>query len=357
MVAESVRTVSDQAPLLRPEHRLLETMRGFYPAVTSRTAIAALLKAQELHAGFPEKPPKEVTDGFKATIDGAAADAMAVVLGNGSPFQTVKVGSEGEKEKYYAGEAAPSVLGVYGSSDRPRIAGVSDVVEGTTPLSRLEPGSSSVIAVAPFGEEHCGIRPVPPDSHYMVKFVGPPQVRGVVDLSRPYRENLENIIDALGIRPEELVQVTMSPKKKGRECNWQYVDAALELGVDLQEINVGDFMPGVLAAADPVLFGGRPTLLVGRGGYEEGVMSAVAARALGGCWIGQEYDRETGTAGALMTLDEIVPAHPKDVLVSTSFITDDAWFSQPGIRRVQDRHTVTTMVVTHNGVQFRSDMV
>lgn len=332
-------------------------MRGFYPAVTGRTAVAALLKAQQLHAGFPEKPPREVTDGFKATIDGAAADAMAAVLGNGSPFQTVKVGSEGEKEKYYAGEAAPSVLGVYGNAGRPRIAGVSDVVEGTTPLSRLEPGSSSVIAVAPFEDEHCGIRPVPPDSHYMVKFIGPPRLRGVVDPSLPYRENLGNIIDALGIRPEELVQVTMSPKKKGRECNWQYVDAALELGVDLQEINVGDFMPGVLAAADPALFGGRPTLLVGRGGYEEGVMSAVAARALGGCWIGQEYDRETGTPGALMTLDEVVPAHPKDVLVSTSFITDDRWFSQPGIRRVQDRHAVTTMVVTHNGVQFRRDMV
>lgn len=89
MVAESVRTIADRPPALHAEHQLLEGMRGFYPQVTNRTAVAALLKARELHAGYSGTPPKDVTDGFKVVIDGAAADEMAAILGNDSPFQTV----------------------------------------------------------------------------------------------------------------------------------------------------------------------------------------------------------------------------------------------------------------------------
>ncbi len=342
------------ARLPRPDsHELLPRMVEFYSTVIARTGLAALIRAHQLHTEFSGEKTPDVTDSWKAIIDGAAADAMTGVLQNG-PFRTRKVGSEGAKEIAYAGAAAPSVKGTFGQDHLPLVAGVSDVVEGTTPLSRLQPGASSVIAVAISDEQRLGITPVPEDAHYVYKFIGPPQARGVVDMQRPHEENLRHLLEALGIAPEDLTQVTMNPMKKGRECNRTYVDDARKVGVPVVEIDVGDFMPGVLATLDPRRFGTRYTILVGRGGYEEGVMSAAAARALGGFWQAREFIKGSTELGRVIELDEVIPASPEETLLNASFITpDNQWFNQPGIEDKDNQHVISTMIVTHHGIEFK----
>lgn len=332
------------------------SMKKHYTLVTAHTAVAAYKETNRLYDSVQGNPTREQTNAWKADIDQAAATTMEQQLEE-IPFRTIKVGSEGAKEIFYAGEAAASVTGRYGKQHYPIVEGVSDVVEGTTPASRREPGASSVIAVVQKPEDASfGIRPTPDNVHYLMKFIGPPQLNGIVDMNRPHEENLRKIIDILGIEPAALTQVTMDPAKPGREVNQPYVDAAQELGVQVKIIGVGDFMAGVRAAMDPKKVGDSPLILVGRGGYEEGIMAGAAARALGGFMQAKEFspDPQMLAQNPVLNLaEDLVPADPTKTLVSTSFITDDPWFNHPGITEQHGKLVATTMVINHEGIAVK----
>ena len=336
----------------RVSPEILNRMIDGYTTVTARSALAAFIRMGQLYDDYPGTPDRTTTDFWKPIIDQAAAEVMAFELSR-LPFYTRKVGSEGAKERLKTGQAAPSVNGVYGDSSNPHMIGVSDVVEGTTPASQRKPGASSIIAVVSEDENGQGIRPTPSGVDYLIKFIGPEQANGIVNLDRPHKDNLQNLIERLGIRPDQLTQVTLNPSKPGRECNQEFVDVALELGVTVKLLNVGDFIPGVLAASsDPNNY----VIVVGRGGYEEGTMAAVAARALGGFMQAKEYKPSASVQdGKVLTLDDLVMAEPEEALVSASFITeDDMWFHRPGIRKHGGgKYTMTTMVVTHQGIKFK----
>lgn len=345
------------------KHDLVSQMSEFYPHVTALTAVGAFRLIGELHRDYPGAHEKTM-DGWKKLIDRKAADTMAEALSKGS-LLTVSVGSEGKKEVHYAGEAAASIEGSFGNKKGTRVWAVSDVVEGTTPASRYQSGASSVIAVS----EEGGIMRTPEeDAHYMVKLIAPPQAHEAeVSLKNPHEKNLGNLIDVLGIKPDELTQVTMNPGKPGREINIPFVDAARRLGVRVELIDVGDFMPGVKATLDPDRFGGNPMIVVGRGGFEEGTMAAASARALGGFMEAQVFDKdpERMAKNPIWGLDQLVPATNNRVLVAATFITpDNQWFRAPGVREIPfdtegfelngTRGLETcTMVIDHLGLEFR----
>jgi fructose-1,6-bisphosphatase/sedoheptulose 1,7-bisphosphatase-like protein len=115
-------------------------------------------------------------------------------------------------------------------------------------------------------------------------------------------------------------------------------------------------MPGVRATIDPHRFDAYPMIVVGRGGYEEGTMTAAAARALGGFMQAKEFNPNpslNASARVLRLEEDLVPADPRTTLVSATFITpDNDWFQQPGITPTPSGFSVTTMVVTHHGVEF-----
>lgn len=334
-------------------------MRNHYPLVTAHTALAAYKKITQLYEHTPQ-PTNEQRDHWKAEIDKAAAEMMEQKL-HEIPFRTIKVGSEGDKEIHYAGKAAASVKGAYGKDHHPIVEGVSDVVEGTTPASRREPGASSVIAVArKENNKPFGIRPTPKDTHYLIKFIAPPQAHGSIDLAKPHEENLRTLIKTLGISPAELTQITLDPSKPGREINTEYLAAAEKLGVTIKLISGGDFMAGVRATMDPIRFGVSPVILVGRGGYEEGIMAGAAARALGAFMQAKEFHLNPTILAnnPVLTLERhLVPADPEDILVSTSFITDDPWFTQPGIGLHEERNKITTMVISTEGMRFEREFI
>lgn len=335
---------------------MLRRMVDSYTAVTARSALAAFIIMNQLHNNHPGTPDKRTTDSWKVIIDQAAAKVMSSELLR-LPFHTKKVGSEGAKEMKYAGTEAPRVIGEYGDPSLPHMIGVSDVVEGTTQVSQRKPGASSVIAVVPENQEGSGIRPTPPGVDYLIKFIGPKQANGVVDLNQPHTYNLETLINRLKIRPEQLTQVTLDPSKPGRECNQEFIDVANRLGVTVRLLSGGDFMPGVLAASS------NPNdyvIAVGRGGYEEGTMAAVAVKALGGFMQAREFKPDASVQdGKVLMLDDLVMVEPEEALVSTSLITDDnMWFHQPGIRKLEKgKYVVTTMKITHEGIIFENSIV
>lgn len=352
------------APDLRVDNAaLFGLMQEHYPMVTAQTAVAAFRGIQRFHREYEREhdniPPDSVTKKWKPQLDGLAADAMSYWL-HRIPLLTVKVGSEGDKEADSAkdGMAAPSVKGAHGMDHFPVVWGVSDVIEGTTPGSKNRPGASSVLAVSTEG----GLMPTPDGVHYMMKLIAPvtpaEAAQNNISLDTPHEENLERICHVLNISPNELLQVTMN-----RTVNRPFIDAAKRMGVEVDPIEVGDFMPGVSAAIDVRKFGEyRPTILVGRGGVEEGTASAVAARTLGTFMEAraQFKDDTVMSDTPIWTLDgHLVPGAPEASLLVVSFITDDEkTFGRVGVRETcRDSYRVGTMTVSHQGINFRQVLI
>lgn len=334
---------------------LLHKMEEYYPLVTARAALGTLSFILNLHNNHEGIPSKETIKGWKPQIDDVSREIMQDGL-NDMPFVTISVGSEGAKEVLYAGEAAPSLQGRFGSKGYPELWKVSDVVEGTDFAVANKPGSTSVLAITPIG----GIMPTPEKAHHIVKLIGPPQAKGLMSLDQDHVTNLHNLIDALRIKPEELTQVTLNPFKDGvltREINLQFIEAAKKVGVNLIVIDAGDFMPGIRAGLDPKKSGFPPMIVIGRSGFEETTMNGAAINALGGFMEARKFDSdpEIMAKNPLWTVQDLSSAPKKSVLVSASFITaDDRWFHQPGVTRISEKnHVVTTLVATHKGIEFR----
>lgn len=347
----------------RRSAELLPRMGENYPLVIAKTALAAYLKAHEFYAGYASPdgspPPKWMTDSWKAYIDAAAANGMAIEL-HKAPFNTDVVLGEGDKEVQYAGVAAATGKGNHGHPHNRKIIAGVDVVDGTTRLSQLKPGAISIMATVPENEGF-GIRKTEEGEHYLIKFIGPPEANEVVDMKKnSHEKNLHALIKKLGINPSQLIQVTLDPTKKGRECNREFVEAARRVGVTLKIIDDCDFTPSIHALTSPDK--NKYTIVVGRGGAEEGTLSAVAAKAVGGFMQAREYDPKKGERqdGKVLNLNKLVSANSEHAMVSTAFITDDEeWFHKQGVRYdgASGHYIVTTMVVTHKGVEFQEHVI
>lgn len=356
MVNETTRTrIQEQ---LSPTE-LLQRMNEYYPVATARAAIGTKLFVQDLHRKHAGVPSKETLKTWKPQIDGIAKEIFESEL-NDIPFVTISVGSEGAKEKLYTGEAAPSLQGTYGENryNYPTVWKVSDVVEGTDFAVTDTPQATSVVALTPPN----GIKSTPENAHHMFKFVAPRQAKGVVSLLKDPAENLYNLINALGIRPKELTQVTLNPYKDGkltRAINLPYIEAARKLGVNLKIIDAGDFVPGLRAILDPNRYGSKysPMIVVGRSGWEETTMNGAAAAALGGFVEAIEFNEDPRVMAQkpLWTEQDLASAPKNTILVSASFITaDEEWFKQPGVTRTREKsHEVTTLAITHKGLDFK----
>lgn len=349
--------------LSNPE--LVDIMLKHYPQITAKTALSAAVYINHLYANVRGSVPKEVIDKWKIEIDAIASEAMASQLKR-LPFLTNKVGSEGDKEEQYTGETASSVKGFYGKNNEHLFWGVSDVVEGTSLAARNKPGASSVLAITP----PFGIMPAPATSeksYYMVKLIAAPQAKGILNLDNYNENSLHQYCEKLGIYPHELTQVSMNPDKPGREINQKYIDIGRKAGLNIKLIDTGDFIRGVKAAIDPEMEfdlsnGCRaslpPTILVGRGGFEEGLLSATATRALGSFMQARRFNQDADIMQnyPLWTLDDLVPAKKDEVLLANSYITADPALilGSKGVEynHITNQYETMTMTITHQGIKF-----
>lgn len=321
-------------------------VRDYIIRATELTAISVARLIKEKGFTPQDLLTEEESRKREKLIDQAGVDAMYVALID-IPFVLKVVGSEGRKHIHQYGEALPTLEGVFGSGELKRDC-VNDVVEGSKAAKLNSPGAVSVIAVG----SRKGLMPTPADIDYMDKLFGPPQlIKGKISIDRSVEENLAEVVDTFKVKPSEINVVMMD-----RDRNAHYINAARKFGVNLILVKAGDFLPSILSCMDPREHKQGIHLVMGIGGFEEGILAAVAAKALGAVGEGKGWspDREIHQRyKKAWKLDDLVSGKKEDCLVSISSITgDNKWFDLPGVTEKNDGHKVTTLTVSERGAKI-----
>lgn len=221
------------------------------PACIAPTRAAALATMAWVGRGDPK------------AADGAATDAMRRALREVDGAGTVVIG-EGAKDDapmLFDGERL-------GRSDRPAFDIAVDPLECTHLCAKGLPGALATIAIAE-SEALAALTP----AYYMEKLVGPRAVVGAISLDDPPEVTVVNAARALGKSPAELTVVVLDKPR-----HMDLVQRLHRAGARVVSPPDGD-VAGALAVLLPE---GGADLLMGIGGTPEGVMTACAARALGG---------------------------------------------------------------------------
>ena len=246
--------------------------------------------------------------GDKNAADGAAVDAMRLVLNSVSMDGVVVIG-EGEKDEapmLYNGEE----IGAGG----PACDIAVDPIDGTTLTSLGRNNAISVIAVSERGTMFD-----PGPCVYMDKIAVGPAVADVVDIDAPVKANLEAVAKALGEDVDDITAVILDRDRHAdiiRECR--------EAGARIRLIPDGD-VAGAISVAWP---DSGTDILLGVGGTPEGVIAACALKCVGGSISGRLWPRNDDERRAALDagydLDRVLTT---DDLVSG----DDVFFSATGI--------------------------
>lgn len=325
-------------------------VKKYITRATELTALSVCRLIQE--KGFTPEDILEEEENIKRErlIDQAGVDAMYAALTD-IPFVLEVVGSEGRKHVHQYGEALPTLMGTFGPA--PGDAGlkldmVNDVVEGSKAAKLNSPGAVSVISVS----SHKGLMGTPDDIDYMDKLFGPPQLENRISINNPVEENLAEAVDVFKVEPSQINVVMMD-----RDRNAHLINACQKFGVNLILIKAGDFLPSVLACMDPKKHNKGIHLVIGIGGFEEGVLAAVAAKALGAVgegrgWSGDSLIQKKYTK--IWQNNDLVSGKLTDCLVSVSAITDEnKWFGLKGVSvKREGGSEVTTLTVDESGVKI-----
>lgn len=314
----------------------MDQIKHYITRVTTLTALSVWRLIQE--KGFT--PQDFLTEGESKAreilIDQAGVDAMSAALTD-IPFVLEVVGSEGRKHLHQYGEALPTLMGTFGTGTH-KLDMVNDVVEGSKAAKMNTPGAVSVIAVG----SHQGLLATPEDTDYMDKLFGPPELKRRISLGKPIAENLAEAVKTFKVKPSEINVVVQE-----RDRNAHYINACQKSGVNLILIKAGDFLPSVLACLSPKTHKKGIYLVCTIGGFEEGVMAAVAAKALGAVGEGKGWSADLQIQKKyqkIWKLDDLVSGKKSDCLVSISSVTgDDKWF---------DLAPLATLTVSEDGVKI-----
>ncbi|MEG6509221.1 class II fructose-bisphosphatase [Methyloligella sp. 2.7D] len=200
---------------------------------------------------------------------GAALDAMRESLAK-LDFEGAAVSGQVSKDEAPQ-FARGDIVGKPGAAFKADVA--ADPVEGTSYLARGQTNALAVIAVAPRGTM---MDPGP--AFYMEKFVAEPAARGKIDPTWPTAKKLEVLGRALNKAvPDLTVYVLEKPRHR------QLVEEIVATGARVALYPAGD-VAGALMAAIPQ---SGIDALMGIGGVPEGLISAVAIRAMGGEFLGR----------------------------------------------------------------------
>ncbi len=323
----------------------MNQVKKYITRATELTAISVSRLIKEKGFTPNDLLEEEESKAREKLIDQAGVDAMYAALTDIS-FTLEIVGSEGRKHIHQYGEALPTLMGTFGSGAH-KLDMVNDVVEGSKAAKLNSPGAVSVIAVG----SHKGLMGTPDDTDYMDKLFGPPQLKGRISIRNPVEENLAEVVDTFRVDPSKINVVMLD-----RDRNAHYINACQKFGVNLILIKMGDFMPSILAFLDPKDHQKGVHILMGSGGFEEGVMAAVAGKVLGGHvetkgWSGDEEIQKRYSK--IWSVDNLVSGRVENCLVSVSAITDDnKWFDLAGVSEKEGGHEVTTLTVDKSGVKI-----
>jgi fructose-1,6-bisphosphatase II len=249
--------------------------------------------------------------GDKVAADGAAVDAMRLMIDTVSMDGTVVIG-EGEKDE------APMLFNgeTVGNGDGPGVDVAVDPIDGTRLTALGQPNALAVIALAERGSMF-----FPGAAVYMEKVATGPEAADAIDITAPPEENVRLVAKAKGMRPEEIGVVVLD-----RPRHEELIQRIREVGARVFLISDGD-VAGAIATARTEQSG--IDLLLGIGGTPEGVVGASALKCLGGAMQGRLFPRNDEEreklvgAGfdleAVLTTDDLVSGN--DVFFAATGIT------------------------------------
>ena len=298
--------------------------------------------------------------GDKEGADGAAVDAMRIVLQTVSMDGVVVIG-EGEKDEapmLYNGERI-------GDGNPPECDIAVDPVEGTT-LTSLGLGNAlSVIAVSGRGTMFD-----PGPCFYMDKIAVGPEAADLIDIDKSPTDNLKAVAKAKGESVRDVTAVVLN-----RPRHEKLIAEIREAGARIRLIPDGD----VAAAISTAWADSGADILFGIGGTPEGVISAAALKCMGGALHGRLWPRDDKErqgiidAGidpdAILTTDDLVRGD--NCFFAATGITDgemlrgvhysgDAATTQSlvmrsksgTVRRIDSRHRLSRLG-TYSSIDFR----
>jgi fructose-1,6-bisphosphatase II len=247
--------------------------------------------------------------GDKEWADGAAVDAMRLILGTVSMTGTVIIG-EGEKDEapmLYNGE-------VVGDGSPTHVDIAVDPIDGTTLTSKGRGGAVAVIAVSETGTMFD-----PGPCVYMEKIAVGPESADVIDLNASVGDNIGAVAKAKGIDVREVTAVILD-----RPRHEEIIGQVRESGARIRLITDGD-VAAAIACAFPDT---GVDILFGVGGTPEGVIAAAALKCTGGQLLGRLWPRDDTERDAALAagydLDRVLD---QDDLVAG----DNCFFSATGI--------------------------
>lgn len=271
--------------------------------------------------------------GDKALADDAAVAAMNAEL-TALPLDGVMVMGEGPRDEIsmlYHGQR-------FGDPSRQPLWDLAvDPLEGTSFLAKGMTNAMAVVAMAPHGSL---FDPAP--ARYMEKLAAPPAAKGRIDPEAPVAERLAQLSDALNKPIEDMtVYVIEKPRHKA------LVDAIHQAGARVALYPAGD-VAGALMAAIP---GSGIDALMGTGGTPEGLLSAIAIRAMGGEFLGR-IDPQLATEAAAVEaagmdltrwyqLDEMVRS--ENVVFCATGITTGLLLE--GVERTRTQEKTQTLMI------------
>jgi fructose-1,6-bisphosphatase II len=210
--------------------------------------------------------------GEKESADGAAVDAMRLLLDSVHMDGTVVIG-EGEKDEapmLYNGERI-------GDGSPPEVDIAVDPLEGTELCANGMPNAIAVIALSERGSMFD-----PGPCVYMEKIAASARYADVIDIERPLAETLELMAKEKGTGVGDLVVIMLD-----RPRHEDAMREIREVGARIRLIPHGDVSASLAAVSDesPI------DLLWGIGGTPEGVISAAAIKCVGGTILGRLWPR------------------------------------------------------------------
>jgi len=210
--------------------------------------------------------------GDKEGADGAAVDAMRLVLGT-VPMDGVVIIGEGEKDEapmLYNGERI-------GDGTPPAADIAVDPIDGTTLTSLGRGNAIAVIAVSERGTMYD-----PGPCVYMEKIAAGPESAGAIDITATPTENLNAVAKALGKKVTEVTAVVLD-----RPRHDDLIGEIRQAGARILLIPDGD-VAGAIATAWP---DSGADIMFGVGGTPEGVIAAAALKSMGGVIQGRLWPR------------------------------------------------------------------
>lgn len=271
--------------------------------------------------------------GDKALADDAAVSAMQAELDrlNLDARMLMGEGPADEIAMLYHGQRFGAGTGA------PAWDLVVDPLEGTSFLAKGMTNAMAVVAMAPHGSL---FDPAP--ARYMEKLAVPPAAKGRIDPEAPVAERLRQLADAINKPVEDItVYVIEKPRHKA------LVEAIHAAGARVALYPAGD-VAGALMAAIP---GSGIDALMGTGGTPEGLLSAIAIRAMGGEFLGR-IDPQLATEAAAVEaagmdlarwyrLDEMVKSD--DLVFCATGITTGLLLD--GVERTRELEKTQTMMI------------